>query len=186
MAKTNAEKQKEYRERKKLESDEFLEKERKRQRKHYVKTTQLKKKELKERRQAVKERVQRSRAQKKALIEKIRENESCASSDTNGTFTPMIVSLQFPKRGEASRKRKRRSNDRLYKKIAKLEKEKHNLKRKCDSLRKRFTRNSSTGKMNYPLTPKRKTIKMMKTAGINPGNAPEIQKQLLFAEKEKE
>ena len=82
---------------------------------------------LKERRQAVKERVQRSRAQKKALIEKIREeNESCASSDTNGTFTPMMVSLQFPKRGEASRKRKRRSDDRLYKKIAKLEKEKHN------------------------------------------------------------
>ena len=119
MAKTNAEKQKEYRERKKLESDEFLEKERKRQKKYYVKTTQLKKKELKERRQAVKERVQRSRAQKKALIEKIRkENESCASSDTNGSFTPMIVSLQFPKRGEASRKRKRRSDDRLYKKIA--------------------------------------------------------------------
>ena len=41
MAKTNAEKQKEYRERKKLESDEFLEKERKRQKKYYVKTTQL-------------------------------------------------------------------------------------------------------------------------------------------------
>ena len=98
MAKTNAEQQKEYRERKKLESDEFLEKERKRQKTYYVKTTQLKKKELKERRQAVKERVQRSRAQKKALIEKIREeNESCASSDTNGTFTLMMVSLQFPK-----------------------------------------------------------------------------------------
>ena len=48
MAKTNAEKQKEYRERKKLESDEFLEKERKRQKKYYVKTTQLKKKELKD------------------------------------------------------------------------------------------------------------------------------------------
>ena len=93
----------------------------------------------------------------------------------------MMVSLQFPKRGKASRKRKRRSDDRLYKKIAKLEKEKHNLKRKCDSLRKRVTRNSSTGKMNYPLTPKRKR-KMMKAAGINLGNAPEIQKQLLFAE----
>ena len=183
MAKTNAEKQIEYRERKKLESDEFLEKERKRQKKYYVKTTQLKKKELKERIQAVKERVKRSRAQKKALTEKIREeNESCALNDTNGTFTPMMVYLQFPKQGEASRKRKRRSDDRLYKKIAKLEKKKHNLKRKCDSLRKRVTRNSSTGKMNYPLTPKRKTIKMMKAAGINPGNAPEIQKQLLFAE----
>ena len=47
MAKTNAEKQKGYREPKKLVSDEFLEKERKRQKKHYVKTSQLKKNELK-------------------------------------------------------------------------------------------------------------------------------------------
>ena len=73
MAKTNAEKQKYYRERKKLVSDEFLEKERKRQKKWYVKTSQPKKNELKERREVVKERVRRSRAQKKALIEKIRE-----------------------------------------------------------------------------------------------------------------
>ena len=178
MAKTNAEKQKEYRERKKLESDKFLEKERKRQKKYYIKTTQLKKKEMKEHRQAVKERVQRSRAQKKALIERIHEeNESFTSSNTERAYTPMLVSLPFPKRGEASRKR--RSDDRLYKKIAKLEREKNNLKRKCNTLRKRATRNSST---NSPLTPKRKTIKMMKAAGINPGNAPEIQKQLLFAE----
>ena len=39
MAKTNAEKQ-DYRERKKLVIDEFLEKERKRQKKYYVKKTQ--------------------------------------------------------------------------------------------------------------------------------------------------
>ena len=41
MAKTNAEKQ-DYRERKKLVIDEFLEKERKRQKKYYVKKTQKK------------------------------------------------------------------------------------------------------------------------------------------------
>ena len=57
MAKTNAEKQKDYRQRKKLVSDEFLEKERKRQKTYYVKTSQLKKNELKKRREAVKERV---------------------------------------------------------------------------------------------------------------------------------
>ena len=137
MAKTNAEKQKDYRERKKLVSDEFVEKERKRQKKYYVKTSQLKKNELKERREAVKERVRRSHAQKKALIEKIREdNKICATVDTDRNFSPMMVSLQFPKRGEASRKRKRRSYDRLHKKTAKLKKEKQQLSRKYDSLTK--------------------------------------------------
>ena len=183
MAKTNAEKQKDYRERKKLVSDEFLEKERKRQKTYYVKTSQLKKNELKKRREAVKEKVRRSRAQKKALIEKIREdNESCATVDTDRNFSPMMVSLQFPKGGEASRKRKRRSDDRLHEKIAKLKKEKQQLSRKCDSLRKKLTRSSSTVKINSPLRPKRKTMKMMKNAGINPCNASHIQKQLLFAE----
>ena len=132
---------------------------------------------MKKRREAVKERVRRSRAQKKALIEKIREdNESCATVDTDRNFSPMMVSLQFPKRGKVSRKRKKRSDDRLHKKIAKLKKEKQQLSRKCDSLRKKLTRSSSTVKINSPLTPKRKT------AGINPCNASEIQKQLLFAE----
>ena len=85
-----------------------LKKERKRQKKYYVKTSQLKNNALKKRREAVKERVRRSRAQKKALIEKIREdNENCATADTDRNFSPMIVSLQFPKRGESSRKRKK-------------------------------------------------------------------------------
>ena len=132
---------------------------------------------MKKRREAIKERVRRSRAQKKALIEKIREdNESCATVDTDRKFSPMMVSLQFSKRGEASRKRKRRSDDRLHKK------EKQQLSRKCDSLGKKLTRSSSTVKINSPLTPKRKTMKMMKNAGINPCNASEIQKQRLFAE----
>ena len=89
-------------------------------------------KELKERRIELKEMVRRSRDQKKILLEKLRNENSYASStdtvsndaDTDGTISPMIVSIPFPKRGEASRKRKRRSDDRFYKKIAKLENEK--------------------------------------------------------------
>ena len=70
MAETNAQKQREYRERKKLESDKFLEKERKRQKK--VLTSQkhhnLLKKQLKERRLVVKERNQKSRQRTKMLL----------------------------------------------------------------------------------------------------------------------
>ena len=54
MEKTNAEKQKEYQEWKKMkEGSQYLEKERKRQRKHCTKTKKLSKKDLKERRGAV-------------------------------------------------------------------------------------------------------------------------------------
>ena len=160
MAKTNAEKQKRAKE---ISKWWIHWKGEKKTKKYYVKTSQLKKNELNKCSEAIKERVRRSQAQKKALIEKIREdNESCTTVDSNRNFSPMMVSLQFPKRGEASRKRKRGSDDRSHKKIAKLKKEKQQLSRKCDSLRKKLTRSSSAVKINSPLTPKRKTMKMMK------------------------
>ena len=80
----------------------------------------------------MKEWVRRSRDRKKTLLEQIRNESSYASSttdgDTDGTLSPMLLAIPFPKRGEASRKRKRRSDNRLYKKIRKLENEKKNLK----------------------------------------------------------
>ena len=92
---------------------------------------------------------------------------------------PMLVSIPFPKKGEASQKRKRQSDDRLYKKKRKLENEKRKLQAKCESLRKKSLdllkrKNSSTQNS--------KTNKLMRRKGINPRDAPEIQKQLLFAE----
>ena len=111
--------------------------------KNYIKTSSLQKKELQERRIAVKERVQRFCDRKKAFLEQIQNEISYASSsteaDTDQTIlpSPMLVSIPFPKRGEASRKRKQRSDGRLYKKIKKLENEKRKLQRKCESLRKK-------------------------------------------------
>ena len=138
---------------------------------------------MKKRREAVKERVRQSQAQKKALIETIREDkESCLTVDTDRNFSPMTYLCSSQNEVRLPEKEKRRSDDRLYKKIAKLKKERQQLIRKCDSLRKKLTRSSSTVKINFPLTSKRKTMKMMKNAGINPCNASEIQKQLLFAE----
>ena len=108
-----------------------------------MKTSSLSKKELQERRIAVKERVQRSRDRKKALLEQIQNEMSYASSsteaDTDQTMSPspMLVSIPFPKRGKASRKRKRRSDDRLYKKIRKLENEKGKFQRKYESFEKK-------------------------------------------------
>ena len=67
--KSNAEKQHDCRERKKLQGPDYLEEERKIQKENYVKISSLWKKELQERRIAVKERVQRSRDRKKAPLE---------------------------------------------------------------------------------------------------------------------
>ena len=55
MVKSNAEKQRYYREQKKLEGSDFLQKECKRQKENYMKTSGLSKNELHVRRMAVKE-----------------------------------------------------------------------------------------------------------------------------------
>ena len=79
MVKSNAEKQRDYREQKKLKGSDFLQKECLRQKENYVKTSGLSKKELQERRMAVKEWLQRSRNSKKALLEQIQNQMSYAS-----------------------------------------------------------------------------------------------------------
>ena len=66
MGKTRAEIQKQYRERKKLrEGEEYMEKERERKRKYYVKTSDLSAKKLKKRRE-VRKRVKKYYDSKKA------------------------------------------------------------------------------------------------------------------------
>ena len=76
MVKTNAQKEREHREQKKLNDPKFLEKEHKRQKAYYVKPSNLSKKQLKERRIEVKERVRRSRDQKKIPLEKLHNENS--------------------------------------------------------------------------------------------------------------
>ena len=69
---------------------------------------------------------------------------SSTEADTDQTMSPspMLVSIPFPKRREASRKRKRQSDDGLYKKIRNLENEKGKLQRKSKSLRRKISRSS--------------------------------------------
>ena len=57
---------------------------------------------------------------------------------------------------------------------------KKKLKQKCNSLRKKIARRSR--KKENSSTPNSKTINMMRAAGILPEDAPDIKKQLLFAE----
>ena len=89
--------------------------------------------------------MQRSSDRKKVLLEQIQNEMSYALSteaDTDQTMSlsPMLVSIPFRRRGYASRKRKQRSDDRLYKKIRRLENEKRKLQKKSKSLRKKISR----------------------------------------------
>ena len=93
----------------------------------------------------------------------------------------MIVSIPFPKRVEASRKRKRRSDDRFYKKIAKLENERKKLKQKYNSLREKIARRSK--KKENSSTSNSKTTNMMRAAGIPPEDALDTQKNNYFPQK---
>ena len=123
------------------------------------------------------ERVWWTRDQRKVLIEQLQSESGCVSTDmnTDGTVSLMIVPMLFPKKEDSLQKRKRHSEDRL----AKLGKEKQNLKRKYDSLRKKTVRNS-TKKENSSSSTNSKTIKMMRAAGIHPEDALDIKKQLIF------
>ena len=72
------------------------------------------------------------------------------------TPSTLIVSMSFPNRNEASRKRKRRSSDRLYKTIPKLEKDKVSLKKSNAILRKRvhqMKKRKQADHLNTVLTP---------------------------------
>ena len=143
-SKTNAERQREYREKKKAkEGLKYLEKERAQQKRNYTKVKDLSKKELQERREAVKLRVLKHRLSTKQLWESSACNASITTS-TNSSPTlessPFLIAMSFPKRGESSKKRKRRSDDCFYKKIAKLEKEKKALKKSNATLRQRVHR----------------------------------------------
>ena len=82
MAKTNAEHQKGYRERKKAaEGSKYLQKKRLRQKKH-TKVKDLLKRELKERREAVRKRVQKYLQYPKAMQRILEMSGHNTSSDT--------------------------------------------------------------------------------------------------------
>ena len=94
MAKTNAEKQRAYRERKKMkEGLKYIEKVRKRQRKYYTKTKELSKKELKERRKAVRLRVKKHRQSLKEESSLIETTTDMLSTSSPNQSMPLIVSM---------------------------------------------------------------------------------------------
>lgn len=94
--------------------------------------------------------------------------------------------MSFPKRGESAKNRKRRSDDRFRKKIAKLEQEKDVLRKSNASPRQKVCRMKKTKRKNtdQTLTPRKLVSNLLKEGGLSPAKtAAEIEKNLLFAHR---
>ena len=109
VAKSNAQKQREYRERKKSNDDKFLEKERRRQKKYYTPVDKLSKTEHKKRKEAVRARVKKSREEERKLLKRVQEllQPSPSSSIDSSICTDnsgFVVKISFPSKGNLSKK----------------------------------------------------------------------------------
>ena len=184
MAKTNAERQREYRESKKAnEEQKYLAKERARQQKNYKKVKDLSKKELRERREAVKLRVQKHCCTTKKLLEASKCDTSLTinSSTASSPEPAFLVAMNFPKRGESSRKRKRRSDNCFYKKIRKSQNEKQALQKSNATLRPRVHRMKK--KQECQLSGQEMTPNKSVSNGLSPSKtSKQLKKLLLFSE----
>ena len=171
MSKSNAQKQMEYRERKKLADKDFLEKERRRQKKCYVPVEKLSKAEHKKRKEAVRARVKKSRDATKRIAQQVTEE---SQSDN------LVVKFAFPIKGSASKKRRELAQKRKQRELQKLRMNNSHLKQKNNALRKRLQRQKEkltkqSEKARTPfhlLTPKSKLNSSLSKHGFDPAKFP--------------
>lgn len=189
MAKSHAQRQKEYRERKKAEAgSRWLQEETKRTKKYYKKISELSKHEAKRQRKKIRVKQANYRAALKAkktteaTINRANESEPQPSTSyaVDNTHHSTIVSpsdrrliVKIPKP---------KSSKRHTKKLEYLKLVKERLKKKNDSLRKSVERlkkkiTKGTDKNN---TPRSKAEHEMRKTGHNPTKQTNIRKKLIF------
>jgi len=150
MAKSNAQKQREYRERKKLNDGNFLEKERRRQKKYYIPVENLSKSEHKKRKESIRSRVKKSRDESKTLLQRAKELIS-QSSPIPSCF---VVRMPFPAKGNSSRKGRLLKEQRNRREVKHLQNKNSQLQKRNATLRKRLQREQKKLKprnLNYHL-----------------------------------
>jgi hypothetical protein len=184
MAKSHAQRQKEYRDRKKAEEgSKWLEKESRRTKKYYTKIGHLTKSEANRRRQTLRIKQIDYRARKRARVNTEVENEpenlpstSEASgiqySEISSSDTRLIVKFEKKKRNTSSEKKLRKKIEYLKQVRSKIQKRNQNLRKKIS----RMNMNTSS-----PRTPKSRSERELRKAGIETNMNPKIKKKLLFA-----
>ena len=205
MAKTKAQRMKEYRERKKaLLGDEWLKKERERVRVYKPPVSTLTEEQQEHKRELNRKHCETYRKKRKleeaaSPNSQINNNDSSVttttedcngvSSTTDNTSETLTVKMNFnnPESSRKSRGRKRvsRALAKQYRQNDKLEEDNRSLKRKLNSTRKKLNRFELKHKKDTPQTPlipRTKANNLMEENGIDPSKAPIIRQKLVFAE----
>lgn len=182
MAKTRAEIQKAYRQRKKAkEGGRYKQREVKRVQKYYRSTADLSKSELQERRQAIRQSVAKHREAKRRMSSNESSSNGSIQSSSKVSKRRLVISLDFNKPRKRSRALKK-----AKKEISSLEQRVRNLEKSNQRMRKRNQRlvnqNSGEHTENNENTPRTRTKEQLKEAGLRPKQVhPSLRKRLLFS-----
>ena len=196
MAKSKAEIQKAYRERKKLaEGERYLEKERQRRRRYYVPRSQMNETQLKEVRRRNNEDVKKNYRKKKQEAQEAREAQAAQNahhadneddlSSGHDTASSLIVKMDFTQKrsNKGARKRISRELNRAKYNVKKLTAQNANLTRKYKTILRRYQRQLKSKlekTRNSPSTPRSLTEKVMRSARLSTDQASKVRKQLLL------
>ncbi|WAR14247.1 hypothetical protein MAR_004352 [Mya arenaria] len=203
MAKSKAQRMKEYRARKKAElGKEWFKRENQRVKGYFVPISELSEEKQAHKRQLNRKHCETYRKKRKIIAHEENTQEVGESSqnidsleDENGVSSSTVstaneqsltVKMNFGMPKESSRqsrgrKRVSRALAKQYRKNETLQDENESLKRKLNTVRKRLNRLESKQK-KAPLTPRSKSDKLLKDAGLEPKHVPDIRKKILFAE----
>lgn len=188
MAKTAAERQKEYRERRKARDSTFLEKERERIKRYYVPASEMNKRELAKRNKkaAIKNRVSRLRHKIQACEERQRE-----MADTNdaveNAVEPELLRVRLPcmktKKNAGVKKRRKRALAIAGKKMKKMAEDIATLKKKVrakDKQLRRIKKKNSQQVQTEEVTPRKAAEQDMHDVNVTPGKRRRLKRKLLL------
>lgn len=189
MPLSRAEIQKGYRERKKAkEGESYLRKERTRRMKYYVPSAELSTKERKRRNKQNAERVKKHREKRKTEVLQAEEDNIGETSGYESNLTAtgeerqLIVRMNFSssKKGSA-RKRISRAVSKAHREINHLKAKNNEMKKKIRKLQKRNERlqKQKQGGVS-PQTPRSKTDRDLREAGISPNRGKAVKRKLLL------
>ncbi len=191
MAKSKAQRMKEYRARKKAElGDAWLKRENQRVKGYFVPISELSEEKQTHKRKLNKNHCETYRKKQKTVAcdETIESGENNKTNDAleDENAVSLIVKMRFNTPKESSRQsrgriRVSRALAKQYRKNKTLQDENESLKRKLNSVRKRLNRMENKQR-SAPSTPRSKSDKLLRDAGLEPKRVPGIRQKLLFAE----
>ena len=203
MAKSKSQRMKEYRARKKaLLGDKWLRRENDRVKSYFVPMVELPNTKQTHKRALNRKHAQtfRKKQKRKSNNETLNESEESQPytshyiEDNNGvssTSSPIVVKLPFVSVSSGSRQSRGRKRvagalAKKFRKTQKLEDKNEELRKKLNAANKKLERLKQKQKAErnetIPSTPRSKSFKILRDAGLSPNKVPKLRQKLLYAE----